>query len=210
MVFPEINSSKNPNKRNLGSSKFPPQFTPSFLIMRKKLRFQAASASTTTITPENLGDLWCVAATATSAYQLASNVRLRKIEMWGPMTDTLVPVSVRIDWTGSAGPGSFGKSNRVSDTSMGSMEPAHVVSRPPPDTQIGQWLNAQDATTNLCLITYPANAIIDVTYDLVVRDNGTAYAVGGAVAGATVGANYVRALDSVTGSILVPVDMQTI
>lgn len=86
------------------------------------------------------------------------------------------------------------------------MEPAHVVSKPPPGAQISQWLNAQDGTTNLCLITYPANAIIDITYDLVVRDNGAAFLVAGAVTGATVGANYVRCLDSPTGSILNPVD----
>ncbi len=203
-------SNQRTRRRQVVGTRFPPQFTPTFTVMRKKLRFNATSASTTTIAPVNLGDLWCAAATTTSAYQLASNVRLREIEIWGPMASDLVPVSVRIDWTGSAGPGSFGKSNRVSDTSMGSMEPAHVRSSPPRGTQIAQWLNAQDGTTNLCLITYPDNAVIDVTYDVVVRDNGTAYQVSGAVAGATVGANYVRALDSPTGTILVPVDIATI
>ncbi len=191
----------------LGGSSNPPQFTPTFVV-KKKLRFQAASAGTFVLQTISLGDLWCVAATATSAYQLASHCRLRKIEVWGPMSSSLVPVSVVLDWTGGSA-GAFGKSNRVSDTSMSSMSPAHIISKPPPGSQIAQW---QDSTSGneLCRLTVPSGAVIDVTIDMALRDNAAVSAVVAAVAGATVGANYIRALDNQTGSVLAPIGYSTI
>ena len=186
----------------------PPQFIPTF-VLKKKLRFQAGSASTYVLTTKSFGDLWCVAATATSAYQLASHVRLKKIEVWAPMAADLVPVSVVLDWTGSSSAGSFGKSNRVSDTSMSSVAAAHIASKPPAESQISQWQDA-NSTNELCRLTLPGGAVIDVTYDLALRDNAAAQTVSAAVAGATVGANYIRALDNQTGLSLTPVGYSTI
>ncbi len=197
---------KSSNQKLAGSSN-PPQFTPTFVV-KKKLRFQAASAGTFVLQTNSLGDLWCVAATATSAYQLASHVRLRKIECWGPMASSLVPVTCTLDWTGASA-GTFGKSNRVSDTSMSSVSPAHIVSRPPPASQLAQWQSSTSGT-ELCRLTVPSGAVIDVTLDMALRDDATASAVIAAVAGATVGANYIRALDNQTGSVLAPIGYSTI
>lgn len=191
-----------------GGSVHPQPFQPSF-VLKKKIRFKAVAAATTTLTFNDLYDLWCVAATTTSAYRIASAIRVRKIEIWGPMASDLVPVTVVVDWTGSTTSGSFGKSNRVSDTSMGSAEPAHLVTRPPPGSQIAQWLTG-GSTTTICSLTYPLGSVIDLSYELVARDDGTAQSVASAVAGATVGANYIRALDSTSGTNLVPVSYSTI
>jgi hypothetical protein len=188
----------------------PTQFTSSYMIMKKKLRFQASSATTFSLFPQSLGDAWCMAATTTSAYQLAENVRVRKIEMWGPPASNLVPVTVSVDWSGSTTPGVFGKSNLVSDTSVGSTEPAYISTQPPPGSQVAQWLSSASQLV-LCVITVPLNGILDISYDIVVRDDASAHSVAGTVAGATVGANYVRALDSVSGtSVMVPVSYPTI
>lgn len=180
----------------------PPAFVPTFIV-HKKLRFQAdqeyTQASPLVLSIKSFGDLWCSAATATSAYQLASHVRLKKIEMWGPMASDLVPVTVQVDWTGSSSLGGFGKSNRVSDTSMGSTEPAHLASAPPPMAQISQWTQCS-STNEVCRLVFPDNAVIDVTLDLVIRDDASTQTVTGAVVGAAVGANYVRSLDSVSGT----------
>lgn len=179
-------------------------------MLKKKLRFKATAASASTVlTAKSFADLLCVAATTTSAYAMASHTRLRKIEMWGPMASDLVPVTVTIDWIGSSTSGGFGKSNRVSDTSMGSAEPAHLVARPPPGSQIAEWLQGS-SSNNVVQLVFPANTIIDLTYELVMFDDASTSAVTGAVAGATVGANYVRSLDSVTGSNLPPVAYATI
>jgi len=191
-----------------GDNAHPPQFQPT-IIVSKKLRFQASASSARTLTVKSFADLWCVAATTTSAYQLASHVRVKKVEMWSPMAADLTPVTCRIDWTGSASVGGFGKSNRVSDTSMGASSPAHLASRPPANSQISQWCEAA-STNEVCRIDVPVGTVIDLTYDLVVRDDASALAVTGAVAGATVGANYIRSLDSVTNTTLVPVSYSTI
>lgn len=186
-----------------------PQPFQSSIYLKKRIRFKAVAAATTALAFNDLQDLLCVAATTTSAFRLADAVRIKKIEMWGPMAQDLVPVTVSVDWTGSTSIGGFGKSNRVSDTSMGSTEPAHLVSKPPADTQIAQWVRGNNNLA-LCSLTYPLGTIIDLSYELVLRDDGTAQAVGGAVAGATVGANYIRSLDSNTGTNLVPVSYSTI
>jgi hypothetical protein len=192
-----------------GGISHPPQFVPTFVV-HKKLRFQAVAASTSALQFTSLGDLWCMAATATSAYQIASHVRLRKIEIWGPMASSLVPVTVSIDWTGSASLGGFGKSNRVSDTSIGASQSAHLVAIPPPNSQIAMWA-AASSTNVICTLTYPLGAIIDLTYDLVVRDDGSAASVASAVVGAAAGAVYVRSLDSaLAGANLPPTSLATI
>lgn len=199
----------NSKRSQGGANSHPPMFNPS-TVLRKRIRFQAVAAGTTTITSIDLADLYCVAATAVSAYQLGNNFRLKKIEMWGPMASNLVPVTVSVDWIGNAsGAGAAGKSNRVSDTSMGSAEPAHLKTSPPPTSQLSQWQNGL-TNFNLCKLTYPAGTVIDLTYDLVLKDDGTAAAVTGAVAGATVGANYIRSLDSSSAVNLPPVSYATI
>jgi len=189
----------------------PPAFTSTFIV-KKKVRFQASAAGSADVVQiASIGDLWCVATTATSASQLAEFIRIKKIEMWGPMASDLVPVTVTCDWTGAATAGLFGKSNRVSDTSVGSTEPAHILSRPPQGSQIAEWLNAANSNTAFQL-TFPSGTVVDFTYELVVRDSGSTQAVGTAVVGATVGANYLRALDnrSPGTGVLIPVAYSTI
>jgi hypothetical protein len=91
---------------------------------------------------------------------------------------------------------------------MGATEPAHVISRPPPSSQAAQWQTASAATA--FLLVYPINSIVDVTLQMVMLDDGVATAVGGAVAGATPGAIYIRALNSPLNNNLVPVSNATI
>jgi len=206
------------NRQNKGQRNFsargslhPPQFQPTFTV-KKKLRFQAKAASTGTgslLLARDFGDLWCVATTTTSASQLAEFFRVKKIEMWGPMSASLVPVTVSVDWPGSTLAGVFGKSNRVSDTSMGSTEPAHLVTRPPPGSQIAEWLSASSAAA-ICSLVYPLGTIIDMTYEIVVRDDATSQPVLAVVAGAIVGANYIRSLDNTSVNDLSPVSYSTI
>lgn len=209
---PNVCPVKKHNHPNRGAPKnvHPPQYVPTFEV-RRKLRFQASSASVATITSQDLGDLWCVATGTTSATQLAEYIRVEKIEMWGPMASDLVPVTVSVDWTGSTAVGGlFGKSNRVSDTSMGSSEPAHVLSKVPPHSQIGQYQSVEVPSLPIMVLTFPDNTVIDLTMSIIVRDDGTATAVGAAVVGATPGANYLRSLDSNSTNALLPVSYPTI
>jgi len=65
--------------------------------------------------------------------------------------------------------------------------------------QISQWTQCS-STNEVCRLVFPDNAVIDVTLDLVIRDDASTQTVTGAVVGAAVGANYVRSLDSVSGT----------
>ncbi len=189
-------------------SDHPPEFVPT-RVVRCKYRFKATAASTSDqLTMASFGDLLCVATGAAAAYQLGNFVRLRKIEIWGPMASDLVPVTVSVEWNGTSA-GLYGKSVIHSDTSMGSSRPAHVSTRPPEGSQLSQWLRC-NVNSNCCLLKYPANAIVDVSYELVVRDDAAVDAVTGAVAGATTGAIYVRALNSPVNNNLVPLSVATI
>ena len=197
----------NPSGRGRLVMPHPQQFSPTRVI-KCRYRFKATALSAgDSITGVSILDILCVATGAAAASQLGNFFRMRKVEIWGPMAQDLVPVTVQVEWP-STGAGAFGKSVVHSDTSMGSSEPAHVISRPPPNSQATQWM----ATTAsiLMIVKYPANAIIDFTYDLVLRDDASNTAVTGAVAGATVGALYVRALNSPTNNNLVPVSVATI
>lgn len=197
---------RNNNPRGT-SSRFPPQLTSS-VIVKKKVRFNSGvSAGTSTIAANSLGDLWCFATAANAAYQIAEFVRIRKIEMWCSPPSSLVPSVISVDWVGGT-PGLFGNSRKIVDTTIG-FEPAHIVAKPPAGVQTGQWLLASN-TANIVQIQYAAGTTIDLTYEMVVRDNASVQAVTGGVAGATIGANYVRALDSTTTGALVPVGLSTI
>jgi len=186
----------------------PDQFVPTVAV-NHRFRFVATAArAADTLTVKSLGDLHCVAATATTAFQLAHFIKIKKIEVWGPPAGTSTTATVSVDWQ-APNAGSFGTSGRVSDTSMGSTECAHVVTRPPKGSQIAQWQEAS-STNGLCVLAYPLGTIIDVTYSYMMRDDATVQAVTTAPVGATAGANYVRALNSPVDANLVPVSYATI
>jgi hypothetical protein len=143
----------------------------------------------------------CMATTADAAYALSNAARLRAIEIWSPVTADLVPVTCSIEWPGAEG--YVGRSQRVSDTSMGSSIPAHVKSRAPPGTFASLW-HTIAATGTLATIVCPVNSVIDVLVDLAVSDSGLAVAVTGVVALATAGVVYCRALTSPASVTLLP------
>ncbi len=195
-------SNKKSKSRNSGAGTAQPmQFKPTVQVDHK-FRFQATTAGTATISATSLGDLLCLADTATSAYQIAKSVRIRRVEMWGPPASTLVPVTVSLEWEGVSA-GAYGNSIKISDTSVGSTRVAHLNVKPPKSSQISQWQSAT-AGNNLFTLIYPVGAIIDVHYSMTIREDAGAQAVSGAVAGATVGQVYLRSLDSVAGAAILP------
>lgn len=197
---------KGGNNGNSRGTPFPPEFVPT-RVLKCKYRFKATAAKTSDqLTGASFLDLLCTTPTAITGFQLGNFYRISKIEVWGPMASDLAPVTVSVEWNGTTA-GVYGKSVIHSDTSMGASIPAHVVSRPPVGSQVAQWLQN---TSNVCKLVYPINSIVDITFQLVLRDDASVTAVTGAVAGATVGAVYVRALNSPVDNNLVPVSVATI
>ncbi len=186
----------------------PPQIVPSISIGHI-FRFQTSAAVTVSVSGVSLGDLLCAAASATSAYQLANAIRIRKVEVWGTPSNTFAPVTVSCDFSGATA-GSFGPSRIYSDTSVGATRVAHIVAKPPRDSQAYQWQSSSSSSTLFTLVL-PAGAVLDIHYSLTMRDSAGAVSVTGAVAGATAGQLYLRSLDSVTGgSVVQPLSYITI
>ncbi len=195
--------------RNANGTAQPKQFQ-STARVDKLFRFKSGSATTVNLSVTDLGDLFCVAATTTSAYQLGAAVKVKHIEIWGPPSSSLDPVTVSVEWLGTTA-GTFGNSLLVSDTSVGATRVAHIKSRPPVGSQVAQW-QPSASTATICQLTFPVNAIIDLRYSVMLRgDNGgSPVAVTAAVAGATVGQLYCRALTSTSSTTLVPLSFNTI
>lgn len=194
-----VNGTRQNQVRMNGSH--PPPFTPSITVSKHQ-RFQASAAGTYSIKASDLGDMICMAATATSAYQLARTVKLNSIRIWGPPADTLVPVTVSLEWAGIT-TATQGSSLTVSDTSIGSTTPACVRGSPPRTARASQWQLATDVGV-LCTIIVPLNAIIDVRYSFVMEEKSGVTSVTGAVAGAAAGQVYCRALTSTSSTTALP------
>ncbi len=191
--------------RRMANAKCPPSLALSISKVHT-FRFRASSASTTdTLTTTSLGNMFVMAATTTTCYQLCSAFRLRRIEIWGPMASDLVPVTVSCQFNGVADQ-AVGSSRIVTDTSMTASSPAHIVATPSAQTTASLW---QGTSTSLTLATleFPANAVVDIMVEFVIRDESTASS-SIAVSGATVGVVYVRRPD--VGQLLVPVSYPTI
>ncbi len=201
------NSRRNANLKQ--GSDHPGQLMTSVSISHC-FRFQSSAAINMTVTNVSLGDLLCMASAATAAYQLANAVRIRKVEIWGGPDSTLAPVTVAVDFSSNT-VGGIGPSQRFSDTSIGSTRIAHLVAVPPKSATASMWQVSNGAVISLFRLELPANAVIDIHYSLTLRDETGQQAVTGAVAGATAGQLYVRALDSTTGgAILQPLSYVTI
>lgn len=203
----QANRQNNSQNRGIPA---PPPFNAT-VVTHKRLRFEASSASPaggTLISGEDLFDLFCMATSAIAAYQLYSAIRVRNIHIWGPMPASLAPVTCSIEYLST---GSFlGQPAKIrSDTSMGSTKAAYVTYKPPAKSLLENWVPAQTGTPLISLV-FPANSVIDIELDLVLQNGESPVAVGAAVAGATVGKIYVRALDSNGSGLLPPVSYPTI
>ncbi len=123
------------------------------------------------------------------------------------MASDLKPVTTSVNWTGINPVGV--PSTLASDTSMGASLCAHVKSRPPRGSAAAMWLVIGSNST-VFELTAPANSIIDVDLDVVLNDGKGAQTVLAAVAGATAGVLYVRALNSNGSNNIPPLSYPTI
>jgi len=183
----------------------PPTFNAA-VVIRKKLRFVASGAGQANVTQQNILDLLCVATSATAAYRLMSAVRIRNITVWGPMSSSLVPVTVSVEYPNVSY--ISGPTKIRSDSSMGATKAGLVIFPPPPDSMQVNWL--ADNSQIAAILQIVTGSVVDIDLDLVLQNGETPVAVSAAVAGATVGEIYCRALDSTGSKLLTPVSYPTI
>ncbi len=186
----------------------PPQFT-STIRVDKVMRFQASIAFNSEVYDTDLGNLIAVATGTTALARLAAAVKVRKIEMWGPMSSSLQPVTVECEWE-SIGTSSIGDSATVSDTSMGSTQPAHLVAKPPKMSNASFWQQPQ-GNRQIVRLSGPVGTIVDLHYSYTIIENdamgGNVFSITGP---ATVGQVYALALDNASAITLKPVSYITI
>ncbi len=174
---------------------------------RVTLRFNSTGVlAGKSITQVDLLDLYCMATAANAAARIFAAARLKKVEIWSPSAAAAV-ASASITFLGNQYVGAENK--LYSDTTMGTDRPLHIVVTPPVGSLGAMWFN-DTAVDPVMAISCPANTIIDIHMDVVLRNTENVRLVTGALAGATVGRVYVRALDSTSGSGVIPVSLTTI
>ncbi len=155
----------------------------------------------------DLMDLWCMATSTTAAYRVMAAVKIKSIECWAPAAAG-ASQTVDLEWVGS---GTFASSRQnISDTTLGTSRPAHIYCKPPKDSIAEMWITDGSTAGNLFNIAGPADTIVEVKLQFVIRNSEASTAVGAAVAAATVGRLYCRRLDSNNASIMIPISMDTI
>jgi len=176
----------------------------------KVIRFQASAAlSGAGVFIVDLLDLYCMAATTTSAYRLPVAARLRKIEAWCPPSSTGAAVTLSIE-DRAPGVGIVAPSRIMEDTTMGVSRPAHLVWKPSAQSVLSKWLDDSGGVGQLLLLTAPVGTTFDVHLSWTLQDGEVPVAVTAGVVAATVGQLYIRSLNSTGANNIPPVSYVTI
>lgn len=146
-----------------------------------------------------------MASAAAQAYQIADVVRLRAVELWSIVTDgSINTIDLEYVWSANE---VLGNSVIHSDTSLGTSQPAHIYAKPPRHS-LASFTQSTSNADIAFKMNLPAGAIIDVHLTYSLRDSAGVQAVTGAIAGATAGTMYIRALNSsVSTSTLPPISV---
>jgi len=145
-----------------------------------------------------------VAATAILGYSFTASFRMNRIELWAPVASQGSAATVSVLWYS---PTTNASELEVSDTSMSTAMPAHLVAAPPVRSLASFWQT--DLTTPLAYLTVPVGGVIDVYLDLVLEDGATTIQPSPLVlVGAIPGSTYYEPLDG-RGGVFVPISLST-
>lgn len=173
--------------------------------MGHTFRFTASSAlNSVLISQRELMNLVLIGSGTTASNRVFASVRVRGVEMWGPMSSTLAPVTVSIEYDADTSVLGARKLQK-SDTSMGATRSAYVSLKPRPRSLASMWFG-DSASNNLFRVSGPAGTVLDLHLSLVLRN--TEVAAGGPTGtGVSDGRTYCAPLDSdaASSSQFVPV-----
>lgn len=173
----------------------PPQLADMGLKREVRLRFNANAAFSGPISYQNLLDILNVAATATTAFDLFTQVKIKAIEVWAnALANASATATVIFDGTVA---GSVGDQKIHTDSSMG-IEPAHVRAVPA-RLSLAAMYQASTAATAFYL-NVPSGAVVDVSLSYRNPLIGTTTATQNAPVAATAGVVYVRGLDGLANA----------
>jgi hypothetical protein len=177
----------------------PPQFVATKSI-RGRARYSATGSTTSITRAALLNHLIVNTASGTANYRILSGIRLKSVQVWASAAALGASVTASVEWLSVSGP-----STLHSDTSVGSAQPLFLNTSPPPQSLAGFWsYTGNDEATTLFILTAPAGAIVDITYDAVVQNGETPIAATTTNNG-VVGTIYMTYLAGVTTTTVVPV-----
>jgi len=168
--------------------------------------FANSTVSNSLITSDLLfgaaGGICTVANTAVTC--LFGTLRVKRVQIWAPLLSSGTN-EIEILW------GVQGQANmnpiRVSDVSVSTAFPAHVDTRPPPNSIAGFWQNVS-VNQDLFKISCPTSSYIDVTLDLTLWNNEGA-GFNTTIALGTLGDMYYMSLDGPTPHDMQPIGLNT-
>jgi len=144
----------------------------------------------------------CIGTNAAVAYRLLESMKIRRVEVWAANSAGNASNTITLEWTKTADFGGPGKV--VSDTALGIANVACVSTPPDKSSLASDWIGT--AANTLFQITLPQGAVLDLLVDISLFDTDAPVAVTAAVAGATVGKLYCRALDNQNATpVILPV-----
>jgi len=169
----------------------PPQIPNLTVTHGVRMRFIANAAFAANVTFQNLLDIFLVAVSATSGFDLFHAVKIRAVEAWAVASSGNAETVLCIFDGATAG--LVGDFKEHSDTSMG-IQPAHIKCRPSPKSLASDF--QLSSGTSAFFLSVPSGTVIDVefTYQQYLS---SAVAAQNALVAATTGASYIRGLDGV-------------
>jgi hypothetical protein len=151
------------------SAPHPPSFTATVGLKRRaRYTVSTALADSGLTRADLLSHLVMNVGSGVNNYRMLSGFKLNRFEIWAPGTSAFVPTTASIEWTSTYGP-----SRIESDTSM-TIDAAHVLSQPPPQSLASFWsIGGSNETDVICLITAPVNSVIDINYEIIFQNGET-------------------------------------
>jgi hypothetical protein len=192
-----------PSRRN---SQRPAQLSTN-IVYHHVFRYTSTNGGLTYVTDTDLIQAsGALCSSATAAYRIAAAAKLSHVAMWTPPALQGAAATCSVEWRGQANSPPV----EISDTTVSTASPAHLMSRPPAQSLAAFWLT--DTSTRVMTITAPVGTIIDVSVSYVLRDGNEApNATAIVTLGATTGYLLFPQLDRVSGlEYLVPVSLSVL
>jgi hypothetical protein len=154
-------------------SQFPqPEAFTASVSFTKRFRIQYPTGGPTTVIFSNvdLAKLLSVCLDVTTAVSLVDRFRINRVEVFGPMSSALTPVTVKLEFLGSTQSFS-GNTKLYSDTSMSSVSAAYLNVRPDPNSASGMWTTTSASVSqDMFAVTYVPGSIIDIVLEVTLND----------------------------------------
>jgi len=203
-----VNRRASQNKRSGSggmSITHPPQFNSNILTQHKFRYLCTGSNALVNITRANfLNSLLVNLSGSTSNTRLIAGVRIKKVEIWSPCSNSTLTISW--EWLSNLGP-----SSEISDTTSSASFPAHISTKPPPNSLCGFWsITGQNESEVIAILTAPVGSVLDATIEYYLFDGEGQVSVTTAASG-VLGTLYNTRFDGPAGgAVMVPVSYVTI